>query len=321
MVPHPPVPVPVPQGNTTSTTQAEYNIVDRWAGQGFFDGWDFFSNPDPTNGMVNYVTRSEATSANLAYVDGDGVAVMKVDSTKNLAQGQYRNSVRISSQKQYDGGLFILDAASIPWGWAVWGAFWTVGRDWPDHGEIDIVEGVNLASQNQMTVHSAPGCTIDTESTTPEGFKVNFRTSSITSTSCGSSPSNNGGCGFVDTNDLSFGQALNDAGGAVYAMLWTADGIKIWTFPRSDVPADITNQNPSPSTWDARYLKAAWPSSTCATKQFFQQHAITFDITLCGDWAGGVYEGGPGGSCANQVMRGSNFVDAQWRVNSVTVYQ
>jgi hypothetical protein len=68
--------------------------------------------------MVNYVTQGEATSAGLAYVGDNGVAVMKVDSTTDLAQGQYRNSVRISSQKQYDGGLFILDAASIPWGWA-----------------------------------------------------------------------------------------------------------------------------------------------------------------------------------------------------------
>ena len=61
------------------------------------------------------------------------------------------------------------------------------------------------------------------------------------------------------------------------------------TFPRSNVPADITSQNPSPSTWDSQYLKAAWASSTCATNQYFKQHAITFDITLCGTWAGAAY--------------------------------
>ena len=33
----------------------------------------------------------------------------------------------------------------------------------------------------------------------------------------------------MDASSTSFGEALNGAGGAVYAMLWTADGIKICT--------------------------------------------------------------------------------------------
>jgi hypothetical protein len=57
-------------------------------------------------------------------------------------------SVRISSRKQYNGGLFILDLNRAPWGCSmfipfpslkdsskcclgVWPAFWTVGDNWP----------------------------------------------------------------------------------------------------------------------------------------------------------------------------------------------
>ena len=50
----PPAPVNT-KGNTTasrtstsstrSTPPGEYHVVDRWAGQDFFNGWDFYSNP------------------------------------------------------------------------------------------------------------------------------------------------------------------------------------------------------------------------------------------------------------------------------------
>ena len=31
------------------------------------------------------------------------------------------------------------------------------GDVWPTHGEIDIIEGVNLVTQNQMGLHTLPG--------------------------------------------------------------------------------------------------------------------------------------------------------------------
>ena len=37
---------------------------------------------------------------------------------------------------------------------------WMVGPNWPGNGEIDIIEGVNDNAQNQMTLHTSPGCTV-----------------------------------------------------------------------------------------------------------------------------------------------------------------
>jgi len=52
-------------------------------------------------------------------------------------------SVRIASTKTYSSGLFISDFAAMAHGCAVWPAYWSLGRGWPDGGEMDIIEGVN----------------------------------------------------------------------------------------------------------------------------------------------------------------------------------
>jgi len=55
-----------------------------------------------------------------------------------------RDSIRISSRKAYDEGIFVLDLAHMPAGCATWPAFWTLSQagPWPNGGEIDIIEGM-----------------------------------------------------------------------------------------------------------------------------------------------------------------------------------
>ena len=51
---------------------------------------------------------------NLTYVQSDGTVVLAVDDYTWLGEGQPRNSVRVSSKKTYNEGLFILDAFCKP---------------------------------------------------------------------------------------------------------------------------------------------------------------------------------------------------------------
>lgn len=60
--------------------------------------WDFFSASDPTHGNVNFLTKSEATSKGLAYVQADGTTILATDSTTKLKAGDNRDSCVLNSR-------------------------------------------------------------------------------------------------------------------------------------------------------------------------------------------------------------------------------
>ncbi|KAG8791405.1 hypothetical protein FRC12_009284 [Ceratobasidium sp. 428] len=103
-----------------STGSKTYTLKEKFSGKNFFDQWWFYNYTDPTNGQVDYLSKEEATAAKLAYVQDDGVAVMRVDNTSNLASGEKRKSVRIHSYKQYNRGLIVADILQMPFGCSVW---------------------------------------------------------------------------------------------------------------------------------------------------------------------------------------------------------
>lgn len=307
-------------------TNETYSLVDSFEGSTFFDNWDFFTQPDPTHGMVTYVSAAVAQSSRLAYIEQSGAAVMTVDTKTTLTSGAPRNSVRITSKKAYNGGLFIFDILRGPYGCAVWPGAWAFGPSWPEDGEIDVIEGVHNNNFNQMTLHTSPGCTLDTTkaattatNTTAGGESCDVFTGSIISSNCDTSVNGNQGCAIKDLDTKSYGAGLNSAGGAVYAMLWNEEGIRIWFFTRSAVPADITGKVPDPASWGSP--KAFWSSDTCATT-FFTDLSLVFDITLGGDWAGATFtDAGCPGTVADYVANPAHFANANWAVNYVRVYQ
>ena len=77
--------------------------------------------------------------ANLVSINSDGNAVMKVETTPQVQNT--RQSIRITTQFTFTGGLVIMDSVHMPTGCGTWPAFWTNGPNWPLNGEIDIVEG------------------------------------------------------------------------------------------------------------------------------------------------------------------------------------
>ena len=66
-------------------------------------------------------------------------------------------------------------------------------------------------------------------------------------------------------------------------MQWTSDYIQIWFFPRQEIPANIGDEQPDPSTWG---LPAAYMAGDCPIDEHFMDHVIVFDNTFCGDYAG-----------------------------------
>ncbi|KAG8992833.1 hypothetical protein FRB93_002155 [Tulasnella sp. JGI-2019a] len=317
-----------------------FSVEDKYAGDSFFDGFDFETFADPTHGNVNYVSQSQALDNKLAYVQDDGVAVMKVDNTSTVQSGGNRDSVRITSKKSYSTGLFVLDVASMPTGCATWPAFWLVGPNWPAGGEIDILEGVNENVNAQYTLHTNPGCNLDTsfEKSASKRKRSSFTgkarhtrramnnaksalafTGTILTSNCDATSNSNTGCGVRDPSDQSYGAPLNAAGGGVFATLLDSTGVAIWFFTRSSIPKDLTSGKPQPTGWGSP--RAFWSSTSCPSSTYFRSQQIVINTTLCGDWAGAAYSSsGCPGTCADRVANPKNFDNAQWKINSVIVY-
>ncbi|KAI0757409.1 concanavalin A-like lectin/glucanase domain-containing protein [Daedaleopsis nitida] len=309
------------------SSSSPWKLTKNYQGNSFFDGWDFFTGDDPTHGIVDYVDRNTAQSSNLVEVNDAGNAIMRVDTTPQVSGN--RRSVRITTTYTYTGALVLLDAVHMPTGCATWPAFWSNGPNWPNGGEIDILEGVNDYSNNQATIHTAHGCTISSSNSDTLGITGTV----VGGTNCAALETSNAGCGMVATQSNTYGVGFNNNGGGVYAMQWVDDGVTVWFFPRNNIPSDISAGAPLPNNWGKPM--ASWPASHCSPSQFFHDHSAIFDTTLCGDWAGGVWNnaGAPGQeqSCAARVgvstceefvrNHGSSFNEAYWEVKSVKIYQ
>ncbi|KAH9060757.1 glycoside hydrolase family 16 protein [Lactarius vividus] len=311
----------------SSTAQSDWQLAESYSGNTFFSGWNFFTGGDPTNGIVQYVDQATAQSSNLTSINSDGNVIMRVDTTPQVTGN--RPSVRIQSQFSFTGGLVIMDSVHMPTGCGTWPAFWTNGPTWPQTGEIDIVEGVNDYTNNQATIHTNSGCELPSSNITALGISGSI----VGGTNCAALETGNQGCGVRASQTNSFGAAFNSIGGGVYAMRWDDSGIAVWFFARSSIPSDITANAPVPDGWGTP--SAFWPASTCNPFEFFQDHSVIFDTTLCGDWASGVWtaSGIPGQeqSCAQRTgvatceqfvrQNGAALSEAYWEVKGVQIYQ
>ena len=142
----------------------------------------------------------------------------------------------------------------------------------------------------------------------------------VLGTTCASSAANNDGCAFLDTGNATYGHPFNMIAGGVFATLVDSTGVRVWHFPRTNIPGDIEAQAPDPSSWGPP--SAFWSASTCDPSAHFTNMSLVFDITLCGDWAGATYQSaGCPGTCQQAVTDPNNFKYAQWKVSSVRVYQ
>jgi hypothetical protein len=68
-------------------------------------------------------------------------------------------------------------------------------------------------------------------------------------------------------------------------MQWTSEYIRIWFFPRGQIPSDIVNgsPNPNPANWG---LPQAHMQGACVIDEHFQSHKIILNNAFCGEYAG-----------------------------------
>ncbi|OBZ70659.1 putative glycosidase C21B10.07 [Grifola frondosa] len=308
---------------------AHFVLNDTYIGRAFFQGWKWETLDDPTRGRVNYIDQGTAIRQNLSYATDDKF-VMRADDYSVVSQSaRGRNSVRISSYKAYDESIIVLDLQHMPEGCSTWPAFWSLSQKgpWPHGGEIDIVEGVNLATQNLASLHTTPSCTMPQQ-------RERLQSGHTTSTNCDASVNYNQGCGVSFAKPASYGVPFNEVGGGYFAILRTQKGVSIWFWSRNDpaVPSEIKCPSgllgdltppsifPTPQ-WGQP--EANFPTgSQCDYDSHFDSHMLMFDLTFCGDWAGADYDSsGCGGTCMDLVNNHPQaFSNAYWEINSLRIY-
>lgn len=96
---------------------AQYSVQDTYSPQNWFQNFQFFTGADPTDGFVDYLDQASAQAEGLIE-ETSSFAKWGVDSSNITTTG--RGSVRLTSNKSYNSGLFILDVAHMPIGCGTW---------------------------------------------------------------------------------------------------------------------------------------------------------------------------------------------------------
>ncbi|CAD6900171.1 unnamed protein product [Tilletia controversa] len=311
----------------TAAVISSFSLNKTYNPNDFLSDFEWYTKPDPTHGLINYLSQSTATAANLTEVR-DGSLYLRVDTTPKALEG--RGSVRITSKDQWSDGVYVLNASHVPYGCSVWPAFWTVTTDydtdsWPIGGEIDIIENANdQFPGNLASLHTNPGCTI------PSKISSQLSSSTVQYTDCSGKTAENTGCRVqMGTNPPTWGAPLNKDGGGTFAMVRDlspgGSGISVWYWEPNSEPSDLKSgsQAVQVSGWGtpAVHFDVA---DTCAS--YFNKHNIVINIALAGDWAANTWN--ESGNCAatygaitDQVaFNGSSYSTAYWQINSLRVF-
>ena len=144
-----------------------YQLTQRQVGAQFLDFYSFYEGEDSLGsaGFNTYTAKQRALELGLIHATTTKEQDEKGESSSSIylsslptAKGP-RESVRLEGNQRFNAGLFILDLDHMPAGCGQWPAFWLTDEDhWPDHGEIDIVEGVNYQSEAKTALHTADQC-------------------------------------------------------------------------------------------------------------------------------------------------------------------
>ncbi|KAJ3521955.1 hypothetical protein NMY22_g12090 [Coprinellus aureogranulatus] len=294
-----------------------YKLTDSIVGHEFFRAFDWEAIPDPTHGRVLYVDEKTSRRNNLTYAHRDSF-VLRGDSETVLTQdGPGRPSSRIISKRRYTKHVVVIDLRHMPQGCGTWPAIWEVAKDdWPNKGEVDIVEGVNDQGPNASTLHTSANCTMPAQRN---------QTGTNGQLDCDATVNFNVGCGVRYSQANSYGPNFNKNGGGWIALERNNRFMKTWFWPRdsSNVPSEVRHGalRVNPDKWGIP--EAHFPNTECDFESHFKEHHIVINLTFCGDWAGNVYESsGCPSTCVDYVNNNPEaFRDAYFDFAALRVYQ
>jgi len=324
-----------------SASTSGYSLKESYATESFFSKFTFWSDIDPTKGIVDYLDEKDAEAAGLIKAS-DGNVYIGSDHTRSLEAGQGRKSIRIHSRNAYNAGLFIAKIKHAPAGCGVWPAFWLFGEDaehpWPTWGEYDIIESVHNNTRSSTTLHTSDICRQemimegqDFSGVWQEGSK---KPHADLCDYDAPDQYDNQGCS-QRAPEGSFGWDFNAKQGGTWAAEWDPDHgyIRTWFWPAGSEPADVSSKGvPNPSWWGRPFSYFLLDASSCPLTHF-QNMRIVFNIDFCGDMGEGTWQWsgcpelskartGSEMTCEQWVAsQPEYFSEAYWSIERLDVYQ
>ncbi|KPI41914.1 putative glycosidase C21B10.07 [Cyphellophora attinorum] len=304
-----------------------YILTGRFAGEDFFDGFDYYQGHDVALGSARYANQADARRLNLTYASVNS-AVLRVDMRDDIAMPDVRTSARIESKTVHNRGLFVFDIRHAPYGCATWSTLRISTRDLGDRGQIDVIGGVNLNNAGRQVALRTP----------PRGNQAILGSADW---KCYSSSESDPDPVFSDREDMRGcrvterepmnGAAFNKRGGGVIAVEWRVEGIRAWLFQRHAVPADLSNAvkgsmtSPNVTSWGEAF--ADFPYTDCDYMSQFKSSKIIVNIGFCGELPGLAQafddESKCPGSCQQYLSSqpGSAYSEAYWEFGGFWVFQ
>ncbi|KAG8759579.1 hypothetical protein FRC14_005608 [Serendipita sp. 396] len=307
-----------------------YDLLKTYAGDGFFNEWNFMDDWDHwTLGDIQYVPQSAA--GNLTGVNpNSGGVIIRMDDFTTVAWDGKRNSIRLEGKQIFNStnAVLVFDVLHVPIGCSVWGALWSKSAvsQWPEGGEVDIMEAVNKMPTNQMALHTDTACTVPRDNPgqtgTPNG---NFLDCQIQRNADGTY-SNTAGCAVLDSNPASYQDFASNQGG-VWVTEYSAQAIKIWFFSRPNVPDALKSANSLDTTTLGTPTALFAQSATCDMAKALRPQHMVITLTACGSWAGlnDTIQATCGPlttkSCYEQYLHDpNNYHDAYFEIASVKIF-
>lgn len=360
-----------------------YKVYEVQEGDSFWDFYDFYKGPDSkgSNGYINYVSKEKAFALGIANVlkqnsEPDNVNINVSPNARDTIANQSeetfiymssspteegpRDSIRLEGKSRFNRGLFIIDLDHMPAGCGTWPAFWLSDEaNWPQNGEIDILEGVNYQTVAKTALHTSESCDMkDTPNELKTGTwdpAVGIPDSKTGIPDMTLRDSNdcfvyskkqwlNQGCVAVDDKPGSIGEPFNAKGGGVYALEWDPINkhIRSWVFsPHGEVPDNLREAissagnlneservSPNPDVWGLPYGYFPIGEGTNCSSNHFANMRIIFNLAFCGSVAGNRFyidcteECKVFDTCDDYIKSNPKKLDeAYWKIRGVYVYQ